>query len=119
MSKARSFEEFYSQPQGPHAFIQYKGTDICADLHCACGAHLHADGYFCYRFQCPHCKRQYKLDIYIPLIEMTPEEIATEKYHSVFGGSEDQHIDTDHEVTEACGTSACDECVANRKAQGQ
>ena len=40
----------------PHAFIQWKGTDVCMDFWCECGAHLHFDGYFAYAVRCPHCK---------------------------------------------------------------
>jgi len=40
----------------PHAFIQWKGTDVCMDFWCDCGAHCHFDGYFAYAVRCPHCK---------------------------------------------------------------
>jgi hypothetical protein len=40
----------------PHAFIQWKGTDVCMDFWCECGAHLHFDGDFAYAVRCPHCK---------------------------------------------------------------
>ena len=46
---------------GPHGWIQWKGTDVCIDLHCECGSHGHVDGDFVY---------------YVPLvpIDFTPEQ---------------------------------------------
>jgi len=38
-----------------NVFIQYKGTNICMDFYCECGAHCHYDGYFAYAVKCPHC----------------------------------------------------------------
>jgi hypothetical protein len=46
---------------GTNMFIQYKGTDLCADLWCECGKHLHVDDYFAYAVQCPSCKAIYEL----------------------------------------------------------
>lgn len=37
-------------------FVQWKGTDVCLDFWCACGAHIHYDGDFAYHLQCPHCQ---------------------------------------------------------------
>lgn len=39
-----------------HAFVQWKGTDVCMDFWCDCGAQCHFDGYFAYAVRCPHCK---------------------------------------------------------------
>jgi hypothetical protein len=39
----------------PSAFIQWKGTDVCMDFWCDCGAHCHFDGYFAHAVKCPHC----------------------------------------------------------------
>lgn len=39
----------------PRAFIQWKGTEVCMDFYCECGAHLHFDGFFAYAMRCPHC----------------------------------------------------------------
>lgn len=52
-------------PDTPHAFIQWKGTDVCMDFHCKCGAHCHFDGYFAYVVQCSHCKTKYEMPAYI------------------------------------------------------
>lgn len=39
----------------PSAYIQWKGTDVCMDFHCECGAFCHFDGDFAYVVKCPHC----------------------------------------------------------------
>lgn len=39
----------------PSAYIQWKGTDVCMDFHCKCGAFCHYDGDFAYIVKCPHC----------------------------------------------------------------
>lgn len=46
----------YDETKQPHAFVQWKGTDVCMDFHCECGAHCHFDGYFAYTVKCPHCE---------------------------------------------------------------
>lgn len=42
-------------------FIQWKGTDVCCDLHCVCGHHAHYDGYFAYNLRCPKCETVWKM----------------------------------------------------------
>lgn len=42
-------------PEGVHAFIQWKGTDVCLDFYCECGEVGHFDGYFAYELKCPTC----------------------------------------------------------------
>lgn len=49
----------------PHAFIQWKGTDVCMDFYCECGAHCHFDGYFAYAVKCPHCKTIWEMPCYV------------------------------------------------------
>ena len=44
-----------------NVFIQYKGTDLCADIYCECGKHLHVDAGFAYAVQCGHCQTIYEL----------------------------------------------------------
>ena len=36
----------------PHAWIQWKGTDVCMDVRCPCGRMSHVDGQFAYYFEC-------------------------------------------------------------------
>ena len=59
----------------PHAFIQWKGTDVCADYYCVCGDQFHIDTDFAYAVICPHCKRRYEVSAMIELREMPSEEI--------------------------------------------
>lgn len=46
-------------------FIQWKGTDVCFDFHCDCGAHSHFDGDFAYFYECPGCRQLYEMPCYI------------------------------------------------------
>lgn len=50
-----------SGTEKPHAFIQWKGTDVCIDFRCECGAHCHFDGYFAYTVKCPHCETVWEM----------------------------------------------------------
>lgn len=59
----------------PHGWIQWKGTNVCVDLHCVCGEHSHVDGGFAYFFQCK-CGKKYALGQNIQLLELTPEQVA-------------------------------------------
>lgn len=52
-------------PQGPHAFIQWKGTDVCMDFYCDCGAHCHFDGDFAYVVECPHCTSRWEMPCFV------------------------------------------------------
>jgi hypothetical protein len=45
----------------PEAFVQWKNTDACLDLYCACGEQFHFDGYFAYELTCGHCGQTYEL----------------------------------------------------------
>jgi len=51
----------------PHAFIQWKGTNVCMDVHCSCGAHCHFDGDFAYAVQCPHCETVWEMPQDVPM----------------------------------------------------
>ena len=54
----------------PHAWIQWKGTDVCMDVYCECGAHFHIDSDFAYHVECPACKKVYFCNGHIELIEL-------------------------------------------------
>lgn len=54
--------------------IQWKGTDVCVDLHCKCGHHGHYDGYFLYFYKCPSCKMKYALGHIVKLIPLDDEQ---------------------------------------------
>lgn len=53
-----------------HGWIQWKGTDVCMDLHCNCGKMSHIDAEFAYVVQCPYCDRLYHCNGHIQLIEL-------------------------------------------------
>jgi hypothetical protein len=60
----------------PHGWIQWKGTDVCIDLHCVCGHHGHFDGDFFYYYQCPACGARYAVGMNVALIPMTEQQAA-------------------------------------------
>lgn len=51
----------HKEISGPQIFIQWKGTDVCLDFHCECGAHHHVDADFVYALQCGSCGRFYDM----------------------------------------------------------
>jgi hypothetical protein len=53
----------FAKPVGSDAecFIQWKGTDLCMDLHCPCGVHSHIDSEFVYAVRCPGCGAVYEM----------------------------------------------------------
>lgn len=54
----------------PGAFIQWKGTNVCMDFHCACGASSHVDADFAYAVRCPGCGRLYEMGVHIAAREV-------------------------------------------------
>lgn len=67
------FQQTYSQDNPEteaYGWIQWKGTDVCMDIHCICGAHGHIDADFAYYIECPHCGRVYATGQNIKLIEL-------------------------------------------------
>jgi hypothetical protein len=58
----------------PHGWIQWKGTEVCIDLHCVCGHLGHFDGDFFYFYECSECHRKYRVGQNIKLIELTSDE---------------------------------------------
>jgi hypothetical protein len=59
---------------GPHGWIQWKGTEVCMDVHCECGHHGHIDGAFAYFYRCPSCDRIWAVGASVRLHALTPEE---------------------------------------------
>jgi len=55
------------------ACVQWKGTDVCMDLQCECGAHSHIDSYFAYHVKCPVCGKVYFCNGHIELILLEEE----------------------------------------------
>jgi hypothetical protein len=64
----------FSPLDGAHVFIQWKGTDVCFDFYCECGAQGHYDGYFAYAALCPVCERTWKLPHSFTLIEQVADD---------------------------------------------
>ena len=49
----------------PFGWVQWKGTDVCLDIHCECGELTHFDGDFCYHIACGKCGKVF-MSIQIP-----------------------------------------------------
>ncbi len=64
-----------SRIEGPHGWIQWKGTNVCADIHCACGYHSHIDAEFAYYVRCPNCGQNYAMGTYVMLVPLDPEDL--------------------------------------------
>ena len=67
-------DDYMTPPAGPFAFIQWKGTDACVDLTCACGAAGHLDGDFLYFVRCRACGAVYALRPYVDLVPVPPDD---------------------------------------------
>jgi hypothetical protein len=65
--------------EAPYGFIQWKGTVACIDLHCECGAHLHADTDFLYAFQCGECGAWWNVEPYVRLSPQSKDDIWYER----------------------------------------
>lgn len=75
--------EFYAQvhaSQWPlwkdraHGAIQWKGTNVCMDVRCSCGAYGHIDAEFFYNYECAACGAKYAVDSHVALIPLTAEQ---------------------------------------------
>lgn len=51
----------WGQADIAHTFIQWKGTDVCLDFICICGAQGHFDGYFAYVLECSKCGGKWEM----------------------------------------------------------
>jgi hypothetical protein len=78
-------------PADPYAFIQWKGTDVCMDFHCECGAHNHFDGYFAYAVKCPHCGTIWEMPHYLK-----PRKAGEKTYPGHIEHAKDMEPDEDH-----------------------
>jgi DNA-directed RNA polymerase subunit RPC12/RpoP len=73
MTKEEADKESCRVAEAPHGWIQWKGTEVCIDLHCVCGHHGHVDGDFLYYYKCHECGRVFALDPVIRLMEISEE----------------------------------------------
>ena len=60
----------------PHGWIQWKGTNVCMDVYCSCGAHGHIDDEFTYRYKCLACGKLFDIAGYVRLVEVPESEIT-------------------------------------------
>lgn len=93
-------------PYGEHAadkrtdvFIQWKGTDVCFDFTCECGAGGHYDGYFAYTIQCPGCGAVWEMPATIYPRKVTPGDGS-------FRRSEHVKPETDKDVQSGRGVGS-------------
>ncbi len=77
MKTAKTTEEAFEiqdrQEGKPHGWIQWKGTDVCMDIHCECGCHSHIDVDFAYHVKCPECGAVYMCNGHIEFIKLDEE----------------------------------------------
>ena len=60
----------------PCAFIQWKGTRVCMDFYCPCGASDHFDTDFAYFVRCSVCGKVYEMSAMVEAREAKPEDFA-------------------------------------------
>lgn len=60
----------------PFGWVQWKGTEVCMDLHCKCGALCHVDASFAYFVRCGNCGQEYEMAGYVEARPLSPEEQA-------------------------------------------
>lgn len=65
----------------PHGWIQWKGTEVCIDLHCKCGYLGHFDGYFFFYYRCPKCQQVYSVGQNVILHPLTDKEASIANAH--------------------------------------
>jgi hypothetical protein len=67
--------QFDDPPWTLSNFIQWKGTQVCLDLHCTCGCHSHIDSWFAYYVQCPNCGQVYEMaqEVGMTKVDKVPE----------------------------------------------
>jgi phage FluMu protein Com len=59
-----------------NTFIQWKGTDVCIDIHCPnCKAHSHIDDYYMYYFKCAKCGKIYAMSQSVEMIDLPKEHV--------------------------------------------
>lgn len=97
---------------GTRVFIQWKGTNVCLDFWCACGVHLHHDGDFAYRLECPDCGRMWEM----------PSSFALEESKESFGRGEyevsarqDAHPTAGDDGSRLVLASECPQCGWQRE----
>lgn len=85
-------------PTGTHGWIQWKGTEVCMDVHCACGHHSHIDADFFYFFECVKCGAKYSVGAHVSLHPLTDEEVAYARSGIGFKKDESRVLDPSQEA---------------------
>lgn len=84
------YDKIYAnKAKPPYAWIQWKGTDVCADIHCSCGHMSHIDASFAYYVKCPKCGQHYGLCGDIKLVPVSEDELRDDGTHSIVYPTED------------------------------
>ena len=60
---------------GPHGWIQWKGTDVCLDVYCSCGAHSHVDAEFAYTIRCGACGKLWAVCANVRFVEISEADL--------------------------------------------
>ena len=76
MSKEYEWQGLKECPKGAHVYIQWKGTEVCMDVHCECGNHAHSDAEFAYFVECAKCHRIYEVGCYTRLYVVSHDQRA-------------------------------------------
>jgi len=79
MAYSEFYDRVYSRDNpknDPYGWIQWKGTNVCMDIHCLCGYFGHVDQEFFYFYECPECHRKFAVGQNIKLIELDSEEVS-------------------------------------------
>jgi hypothetical protein len=71
------FPSLRDVPPAPCGWLQWKGTDACMDVHCACGANLHFDDSFLYFLKCGGCGQVYEVGGWVKLYPLAHEPAHT------------------------------------------
>ena len=83
MRTAKTLEDTFEEPSPkiPHGVIQWKGTSVCMDLRCKCGATSHIDADFLYSVKCPRCLACYAVKPYVELVQLivVPRDVQEAK----------------------------------------
>ena len=78
MSTFQPWRKFQPDTEGtPHGWIQWKGTAVCLDFYCKCGAHGHLDDEFCYFVKCGRCGQIYELSGHVEAHPVDAPDPAT------------------------------------------
>lgn len=79
------------EERAPSVFLQWKGTDVCMDFYCECGAHCHFDGYGAYFVKCPHCSTIWQMPCH-----MFPRKAAADTHPDDILHAKTLEADEDH-----------------------